>query len=162
MSRAELADAVNAWLAEHSTRPGALTETYVAALEQGRVRWPGADYRAGFRAVLGADTDAELGFAPTNRPRVAAFPVHDVTAPSTATGKPGLIPEQMNGLPEVIAIRAMCGGFQAADRQVGGGVLYGTVARYLTTDVAPRLLDPTGLGGTALFSAACSVTEIAG
>ncbi|HEU5475298.1 MAG TPA: XRE family transcriptional regulator [Actinophytocola sp.] len=67
MSRAELADAVNTWLAEHSTRPGALDEHYVARLERGRVRWPGREYRAAFRAVLGASTDTDLGFQPSNR-----------------------------------------------------------------------------------------------
>jgi hypothetical protein len=67
MSRAELADAVNTWLAANTNRHGALTEEYIARLEQGRVRWPGREYRAGIRAVLRAATDHHLGFRPSNR-----------------------------------------------------------------------------------------------
>jgi hypothetical protein len=36
-------------------------------LERGARRWPNADYRAGFRAVLGVDTDNALGFFRTYR-----------------------------------------------------------------------------------------------
>jgi hypothetical protein len=35
---------------------------YVGRLERGIRRYPTADYREAFRAVLGAATDAELGF----------------------------------------------------------------------------------------------------
>jgi hypothetical protein len=36
---------------------------YLGQLERGRIRWPqDPDRRAGFRAVLGVTTDAELGF----------------------------------------------------------------------------------------------------
>jgi hypothetical protein len=63
MSRTELAEAVNAWLHEHTDRSGALDDHYIGKLERGAVRWPGNDYRAGFRAVLKASSDAKLGFA---------------------------------------------------------------------------------------------------
>lgn len=62
---------------------------------------------------------------------------------------------------EVMAILAMSNAFQMADRQLGGGVLYGQVARYLEREIGPRLLDPTE-AGPSLFSAAASITEIAG
>lgn len=66
MSRAELAEAVNRWCAEHDRRPGALDEHRIGRMEQGKTQWPNADYRAGFRAVLGR-TDRELGFRPSGR-----------------------------------------------------------------------------------------------
>ncbi|SFS75264.1 XRE family transcriptional regulator [Saccharopolyspora flava] len=62
LSRQELADAVNAWLAEHTGRAGALDGHYVARLERGAVRRPGRDYRAALRSVLGG-SDVDLGFA---------------------------------------------------------------------------------------------------
>jgi hypothetical protein len=69
LSRVELAHAVNVWVEQHTGRAGALDAHYVARLERGAVRCPGRDYRAGFRAVLGAADDAELGFAATTPPR---------------------------------------------------------------------------------------------
>lgn len=66
MSRAELAEAVNRWCAEHGRRPGALDEHRIGRMEQGKTQWPNADYRAGFRAVL-RRTDRELGFRPSGR-----------------------------------------------------------------------------------------------
>ncbi len=62
LSRVELAEAVNDWLYRNTGRCGALDGNYIARLERGAVRRPGRDYRAGFRAVLGATDDAELGF----------------------------------------------------------------------------------------------------
>lgn len=76
MSRDELAEAVNAWLAEHTGHAGALDGQAIARYERGRVRLPGRDYRAGLRAVLDA-TDAELGFDPTR-------PSSPLSAPQTA------------------------------------------------------------------------------
>ena len=63
MSRQELAEAVNTYLFERSKRVYALDAHYVGRLERGARRWPNADYRAGLRAVLGAQNDAELGFS---------------------------------------------------------------------------------------------------
>jgi hypothetical protein len=53
--------------------------------------------------------------------------------------------------------------FRAADRQVGGGHLYGTVVHYLRTEVAPRLFGSTvDDGGLLTFSAAAALTDMAG
>lgn len=62
MSRQEVADAANAWLAEHTDREGGMDARYIGRLERGAVRWPNADYRAALRATLTAATDLELGF----------------------------------------------------------------------------------------------------
>ena len=67
LSRSELAEAVNAWMREHTPQPGALDAHYLGRLERGAVRWPGKDYRAAFRAVLGVASDDALGFRPPNR-----------------------------------------------------------------------------------------------
>ncbi|MGK8523511.1 hypothetical protein ACRS6B_19070 [Nocardia asteroides] len=64
LSRAELADAVNAWVYRRTGRVVQLSGNYIGKLERGVFRWPNADYRAGLRAVLGVATDAELGFRP--------------------------------------------------------------------------------------------------
>lgn len=54
--------------------------------------------------------------------------------------------------------------FQETDRRVGGGVLYAAVVQYLNQEVAPQLLDVRDSSADAvrLFSAAASMTEIAG
>jgi transcriptional regulator with XRE-family HTH domain len=63
----------------------------------------------------------------------------------------------------VAKIQATAQAFQAADRRVGGGILYPSVARYINLEIGPRLLDPGGgIHGPALFAAAASMTEIAG
>lgn len=62
MSRQELAEAVNAWLYEHTGRRTAIAGRYIGNLERGDTRWPSAHYRTALRAVLGKTTDTELGF----------------------------------------------------------------------------------------------------
>jgi transcriptional regulator with XRE-family HTH domain len=61
------------------------------------------------------------------------------------------------------SMRAMSCAFQAADRRMGGGKLYGAVVRYLVNEVSPSLLDAaSNESGRDLFSAAASLTEVAG
>jgi hypothetical protein len=64
MSRTELAAAVCDWLWATSETKYELDGHYIAKLERGAVRWPGAAYRAGLRAVLNAPHDRSLGFVP--------------------------------------------------------------------------------------------------
>jgi hypothetical protein len=63
LSRAELAEAVCAWLWATTDTRYELDGHYIAKLERGAVRWPGAAYRAGLREVLHVATDSELGFS---------------------------------------------------------------------------------------------------
>lgn len=60
MSRAELAEAVCAWLwlTKGDNRP--LDAHYIAKLERGSVRRTGGSYREALRAVLGVANDADL------------------------------------------------------------------------------------------------------
>ncbi|MGH4023592.1 MAG: hypothetical protein ACRDRV_03310 [Pseudonocardiaceae bacterium] len=69
MSRSELAELVNDAVYRHTGRLAGLDGHYVAKLERGIIRWPGADYRSALREVLGAATDSDLGF---HRPRRCA------------------------------------------------------------------------------------------
>lgn len=65
MSRTELAEAVNEHL-WHTTNKvhTSLDSKHIGRFERGQISWPTASYRAALRAVLGASTDAELGFYP--------------------------------------------------------------------------------------------------
>lgn len=77
--------------------------------------------------------------------------LHPAASPDGATGS------------DVTAIRAMSDAFRAADRRLGGGVLFGSVTRYLNAEVAPLLLTSTNQErDTELFMAAASLTEAAG
>lgn len=67
MSRRELAEAVNAYVYATTGTVIGLDAWYVGKLERGQRRWPNEHYRAGLRAVLGAATDAELGFVLVRR-----------------------------------------------------------------------------------------------
>ncbi|HEY3513271.1 hypothetical protein [Kribbella sp. NPDC051137] len=64
MSRGELADAICSWLWETTDVKYELDGHYIAKLERGAVRWPGAAYRSGLRHVLRVAADNELGFFP--------------------------------------------------------------------------------------------------
>jgi hypothetical protein len=67
MSRAELAEAVCAWLWNTTQKRYDLDAHTIARYERGVVRWPCAAYRAGLRHVLGADDESALGFCPPQR-----------------------------------------------------------------------------------------------
>jgi hypothetical protein len=72
MSQRELAEALNAHVFRTTARVVPLDRHYISRLERGVRRYPIADYRAAFRAVLGGATDAELGFGrPPGRKRRA-------------------------------------------------------------------------------------------
>jgi len=67
LSRQELADLVNQHLFPLGLHHTVLDGIYVGKLERGVHRWPQRAYRDAFRAVLGAASDAELGFYITRR-----------------------------------------------------------------------------------------------
>lgn len=58
----QLAEAVGKAYWRLFEKEGAIDAEYVSKLERGVITWPNARYRAAFRDVLGAATDAELGF----------------------------------------------------------------------------------------------------
>ena len=67
MSRAECAEQASQYLFEKTGREYGLDANYIGKLERGEFRWPGALYREALRAVMRAETDAELGFYPIRR-----------------------------------------------------------------------------------------------
>jgi hypothetical protein len=79
MSRAELAEAVNAHVWAMTGQRIALDAHAIARYERGQSWWPGQQYRDGLRAVLGVATDAEIGFYPTKRGSAARETGHSST-----------------------------------------------------------------------------------
>ncbi|WP_236565677.1 XRE family transcriptional regulator [Nocardia sputi] len=71
MGRAELAEAVNAYIWRQHGQRRELDAHTIARYERGTVRWPNELYREAFRSILQA-TDSELGFIPNRRRREAA------------------------------------------------------------------------------------------
>ncbi|WP_327097048.1 hypothetical protein OIE68_45525 [Nocardia vinacea] len=71
MSRDEVAEAANAWAHARGVSMD-MSGNYVGRLERGTMRWPNADYRNALRAVLGAATDAALGFFPPGESAVVS------------------------------------------------------------------------------------------
>ena len=69
MTRTELAEAVNQYVWTTSQKRICLDAGTLSRYERGHIRWPSATYREGLRAVLGVETDANLGFHPTPRGR---------------------------------------------------------------------------------------------
>ncbi|WP_073952873.1 helix-turn-helix domain-containing protein [Streptomyces kebangsaanensis] len=68
-------------------------------------------------------------------------------------------PQQSQTPPDGDDLAAM-DAFRAADRQTGGGRLYGAVVRHLSDRVAPRLVDAAS--GPQVFATAAALTEMAG
>ncbi|MFM9448279.1 XRE family transcriptional regulator [Streptomyces acidiscabies] len=68
-------------------------------------------------------------------------------------------PQQPQPPPDGDDLTAM-DAFRAADRQTGGGRLYGAVVQHLRDRVAPRLVELSS--GSDVFAAAAALTEMAG
>lgn len=62
LTQDQLAQAVRAAYWRLFEKEAAIDAEHVCKLERGIITWPNARYRVTFREVLGADTDAELGF----------------------------------------------------------------------------------------------------
>jgi hypothetical protein len=78
MTRSELAQLVVEHVWRHHGIESPLDRKYIAKLETGRIRYPTARYRQALRDILGARSDAELGFVSANRARVAKDLEHDL------------------------------------------------------------------------------------
>jgi hypothetical protein len=89
-------------------------------------------------------------------------------APVDGQASPGLtagvLVHVRNGVSDGVSVDAEAmSAFRAADRQVGGGHLYGPVVHYLRTEVAPRLFgSAVDDGGLLTFCAAAALTDMAG
>lgn len=153
LTRAELADLVNAWVYDNTTphRVVELSANYIGKLERGLIEWPQADYRSGLRAVLGVRTDAELGFRRPRRSgatvknvnrndflRVAlgigvgaglgrgARSLTDIVAQTEPTPVPSVVGER-----EINGVRTVARIFGTWDHSYGGGLVREAVAAQL-------------------------------
>ncbi|GLH99863.1 hypothetical protein [Phytohabitans aurantiacus] len=61
MSREELADACNLYLADKCDPDGPITANLIGKIEQGVNTWPRGPRREAFKAVLGVQTNSEIG-----------------------------------------------------------------------------------------------------
>ena len=75
LTQEALATLANAQVERDTGKPGAMDADHISKLERGIHTWPGKDYRSALRMVLGARTDADLGFY--SRRSKAAPVVHD-------------------------------------------------------------------------------------
>jgi hypothetical protein len=148
ISRAELADEVNAWIYGNTVprRVAELDANYIGKLERGVIKWPQGDYRAGLRAVLGARSDADLGFRRLTRLLAAVAsdrkdPPHaalGMTAgrlarplvDSLTTHEPASVPSFV-GPTEIQGIRRAALVFGTWDHTYGGGLVRAAMAAQL-------------------------------
>lgn len=65
LTQEALAELANAQVGRDTATQGAMDADYISKLERGIHTWPGKDYRRALRAVLGAPSDADLGFYST-------------------------------------------------------------------------------------------------
>ncbi|GAA2692236.1 hypothetical protein [Nonomuraea recticatena] len=153
-SRQDLADLVNAWIYTHHQRVTCLTANYLGKLERGLVRWPQADYREALRAILGAETDADLGFRRARRSStaLAVEEVGDVNRKGffrTALGaavsitladlaqfaQPAEVPKAVQAA-DILELRTIAGVFSAWDHTYGGGLVRDAVNAQLRYSVS--------------------------
>ncbi|MGH4016287.1 MAG: XRE family transcriptional regulator [Pseudonocardiaceae bacterium] len=183
LSRQELAELVNTWVFEHTEdhRVIELDANYIGKLEQGKIRWPQEpERRAGFRAVLGVKTDAELGFRRPRRSRImvagvdrhqficAGLGVGAATVAGPAALLELLAPAQPARIPSVVSmtqvaeVRAADDAFTSWDARYGGGLMREAVTAQLR--YCAELLNahcPEAIRGE-LLTAVGSFAETAG
>ncbi|MCX2733856.1 hypothetical protein OOZ19_26730 [Saccharopolyspora sp. NFXS83] len=128
MSRSELASAVSSWLWRETGKRHDLDPHLLAKWERGAVRRPSGPYRAALRAVLGASSDAELGFVPTRSaadevPVEPAEAVLDPIGPGSADGGP---PADADF---VASLRGAIAQFVRMDSLLGSGEVVDAVVR---------------------------------
>lgn len=155
LSRHELADLVNQHIWMHHQQRVVTDANYIGKLERGVICWPSTLYREALRAVLGATTDAALGF--TNRRRtvvqltnvdrkqflrsvglgVGALTLAPVVARLQGS-EPTPVPSQV-GSAEIGQITAAAAAFATWDHTYGGGLAREAVQAQLLWSAA--LLD---------------------
>lgn len=148
MSRQEPAEAVNTWLRQTTGKHYSLDAHTIARYERGKVRRPGAHYRAALRHVLDVATDAELGFRPNrsdapNSPRELVSPSGDDLGVSPTEFVNRLVIEtplpSRVGWTDVEQVRATTRALAMSENMFGGGLSCEAAAGQLRW--AARLLE---------------------
>jgi tetratricopeptide (TPR) repeat protein len=189
MSRQELADQANAWLAVHYPREAPFDRNYLGKLERGKHRWPSAGKRAALRHVLQVSADRDLGFYISRRPRTAVAaatvalvrpaeigpaveagqPRHDlvssITAIASSLGLFELTPSHARrrvALSDAARIEAVTVLYRSVDYEHGGGALCDDVGRF--AEATSALLTHATADATRgqLAAAVASARQLAG
>ncbi|WP_040866978.1 hypothetical protein [Nocardia exalbida] len=173
MGRAELAEAVNAYIWRQHGQRRELDARTIARYERGAVRWPNGLYREAFRAILQA-TDSELGFIPDRRRREAAQADSTLAINLFSPFDPGIGPADYIGRysdnkpigrvgrTEVIDVQTATRTIASAENLRGGGSISLVAGRQLGCFI--RLLDGKASPGTrrALLEAIGNFGSVAG
>jgi len=90
LTQAQVAEMVAEVVERATGRRCGIDADYVSKVERGEISWPGAAYRSAFRTVLGAASDADLGFScPRSRETTL------IVASSIVTGEPSWAEDAM-------------------------------------------------------------------
>ncbi|MGH3866604.1 MAG: hypothetical protein ACRDQ4_10795 [Pseudonocardiaceae bacterium] len=88
LTQAQLA-AKAAELVEQATERGCgIDADYISKVERGEIRWPSAAYRAAFRTLLGATSDADLGLYCPRSTDATLIVASSIVAPAIVGGEP--------------------------------------------------------------------------
>jgi hypothetical protein len=174
LSRQEVAELINEWLYDRTKKRVELDANYIGKLERGVIRWPGRQYREAFRAVLRAESDAQLGFHGHRRRSatvtdvdrqqfirtagtVMALPWLELFTPTTPTP----VPTRVTPV-EIAQVRTAARVFSSWDYEHGGGLAREAVlaqlrwSSQLLHGTCEERLRPT------LFEAVAELGEVAG
>jgi tetratricopeptide (TPR) repeat protein len=189
LSRQELAEAANAWLADRHPAEAALDANYIGKLERGKHRWPSAGRRAALRHVLHTDTDADLGFyinrgrqhtdRPVTHPELhRSMPnfatsgephrrtlLKSIAAVAAGAGLLNLSPAtggRRVGMGDVERIEAVTILYRSMDYEYGGGLLCDEVGRFAEATSALLTRAHTGDANTRLAAAVAAARQLAG
>jgi tetratricopeptide (TPR) repeat protein len=191
MSRQELADEANAWLAVHYPREAPFDRNYLGKLERGKHRWPSEGKRAAIRHALRVNSDRELGFfinrqcRATERPAPSATVtvglataapagvgppprqalVSSITAIAADLGLFGLTPAQARrrvAISDVTRIEAVTVLYRSVDYEHGGGTLCDDVGRFAEATSALLTHTTADLTRGTLPAAVASARQLAG
>jgi hypothetical protein len=176
LSRQELADLVNQWVFDHCREMVELAENYIGKLERGVIRWPNMRYRQALRAILRAETDAQLGFYMQRRRSTGAsvsdvdrqqffrlagtvmtLPWLDLFTPAAPTP----VPAKVRRI-EIEQVRTAAKVFCSWDNAYGGGLARETVVAQLRWSAQFLHADCPESLRSELFGAVAELCTVAG
>ncbi|WP_139235113.1 helix-turn-helix domain-containing protein [Actinopolyspora lacussalsi] len=160
MSRAELAEQANRWLAANMGSSGALDAHALARYERGAVVRPNRDYRAALRSVLGVTEDSELGFDRASAPAARRTPSARALPADNAVSERIDAPADSDTVSE---LRVTIDRLVALDGSLGGGEVAPLALRAFRR--TQRILDQGSYRASVerdLEATAAELAEVAG